>query len=151
MDNIAENNIEKTLTLAQRVKRVIEIFENSDEKATIKIIAKENDRFPLSNQYACVICEMVRLDPDPTDVTCGDQKCLATLGEKIQDTEELERQKNSLEEKIIKIAQMMGVETQQRDKKGNEEGLRDFDDISDDIFKDLSKVLEIIQSYQPDD
>jgi len=125
------------LTLAQRINRIFGLIE------------RENNWFPLTNQYSCIICKNIRLDPDPTGLTCGDTKCLAELGKRVERSNEIGEEKEYLQEKVVEIAKLLGVETIEKKKEETvPEKTRDIKDILSGVFSELNAILDIVKERE---
>jgi len=79
--------------------------------------------YPFSPERHCIVCGAFRLEPDPTGLTCGEDKCLALLWREFSKLEtEIETINGILEEKtakarelddfLRKIALWFGIDTQ---------------------------------------
>ena len=80
--------------------------------------------FPVSNLGFCSICKVIRIDPDPTGVTCGNQNCIAKLGERLQAAEEEidenEQERTDFKDKITQMAKLLKIKIEdENDISGN--------------------------------
>ena len=67
----------------------------------------------LSRRGYCIVCKMIRMDTDPTGITCGRLECLEKLGNKIEELDELATLKMELDwigEMVLDIARALHLE-----------------------------------------
>lgn len=65
---------------------------------------------PLSDRRCCVICQMPRLTPDITGLTCGEYSCLSRLQEAFREQEEESVDNNEgLKDLIVQIGDALSL------------------------------------------
>lgn len=89
-------------------------------------------------QEFCVICGSPRLRPDPVGLTCGQTKCLLTLGQEYQEKEV----ENLCKEQLKEIAEKLGL---------NPESLSDeFDKACKEINDHIKGLLDMLRAAAED-
>src|SRR3989344_609772 len=95
--NSSLENGQQELTLAQRLRNVFDQIETGGDERVVS--NSPTHHFPITDQHYCVVCKSIRLDLDPTGVTCGSARCLALLGEKILSIDDITGHVDFLEQK----------------------------------------------------
>lgn len=109
------------------------------------------DIFPLprSEYRFCIVCNMPRLDPDITGLTCGEVNCLSGLhGIFPRDMDEYEQWREQFaeqEELLREIGEFLGITgTFQINKRGDLEIVPALQDIRDEL-KSVQEKMEALE------
>lgn len=93
-------------TLLEKAKQLSQNLET----AKSQLLKLAHSPMPYSERYVCVACNMPRLEPDITGLTCGNFTCLSMLGEIWEDHQEVQALKDEMrgiEEQLMEMAAVL--------------------------------------------
>lgn len=132
----------KNLMLLERLGNLGSVFAKTAEADK----EKEGRQLPLAGKGFCAICKSVRLDNDPTGVTCGDPQCISRALEALESLDATEARCNEADamQGVLEIVASMLNGAGPEDKGGIS---KLCENIEDEAIPEVNQALERICAF----